>query len=82
VKAKVKKVLIGVIGGIVLLAGVAMIPLPGPAILVITAGLAILATEFQWAHHLNTRIKDKIKAMREKHQKKVKTAQGVLPKPL
>jgi uncharacterized protein (TIGR02611 family) len=82
VKAKVRKVLIGVTGGVVLLVGVVMILLPGPAILVIPAGLAILATEFQWAHHLNTRIKDKIKAMREKRQKKVKTAQSVLPKAL
>jgi tellurite resistance protein TerC len=33
----------------VVLIGVAMIVLPGPAIVVIPAGLAILATEFAWA---------------------------------
>ena len=47
---KVKKIAIGIIGGSVLLAGVAMIVLPGPAFIVIPAGLAILATEFEWAH--------------------------------
>ncbi len=44
-----KKFLVGAFGGIVLLAGMAMIVLPGPAFIVIPAGLAILATEFEWA---------------------------------
>jgi tellurite resistance protein TerC len=46
---RVKKVIVAVIGGTVLLIGVALIVLPGPAFLVIPAGLAILATEFVWA---------------------------------
>jgi tellurite resistance protein TerC len=37
--------MIGIMGGTVLLIGVVMIVLPGPAILVIPAGLGILATE-------------------------------------
>jgi cation-transporting ATPase F len=37
------------VGGSVLLAGIAMIVLPGPAFLVIPLGLMILATEFTWA---------------------------------
>jgi uncharacterized protein (TIGR02611 family) len=45
----VQKVIVGIIGGIVLLIGILMIFLPGPALLVIPAGLAILATEFTWA---------------------------------
>jgi tellurite resistance protein TerC len=36
-------------GGVLLLAGVAMLVLPGPGILVIIAGLAVLATEYAWA---------------------------------
>jgi hypothetical protein len=36
----------------VLVAGVAMIVLPGPAVLVIPLGFAILATEFPWARKL------------------------------
>lgn len=35
-----------------LLAGLAMIVLPGPGIVVIIAGLAILASEFSWAERL------------------------------
>lgn len=36
-------------GGTTLLVGVLMVVLPGPAILVIPAGLLLLATEFLWA---------------------------------
>jgi tellurite resistance protein TerC len=46
-----------VVGFTVLLAGFAMTVLPGPAIVVIPAGLAILATEFLWARRLLERIK-------------------------
>jgi Putative transmembrane protein (PGPGW) len=44
-----KRVVIAIIGGTVLVAGIAMLVLPGPAVLVIPAGLAILAVEFAWA---------------------------------
>jgi tellurite resistance protein TerC len=46
-----------VVGFTVLIAGLAMTVLPGPAIVVIPAGLAILATEFLWARRLLERIK-------------------------
>jgi tellurite resistance protein TerC len=48
-----------VAGFTVLLIGVAMIVLPGPAIIVAPMGLAILATEFVWAARLLKTIKDK-----------------------
>jgi len=54
-----RRVVILLLGSSVLLVGVAMIILPGPAILVIPAGLAILATEFAWARDLLRRMKDK-----------------------
>ncbi len=56
-----KKVAVGIVGGLVVLIGVLMIPLPGPAFLVIPAGLAILATEFPWAQRLLDRCKEKLK---------------------
>jgi UPF0716 family protein affecting phage T7 exclusion len=40
-----------VIGGTVLLIGIALLVLPGPAFIVIPIGLAILATEYAWARH-------------------------------
>jgi uncharacterized protein (TIGR02611 family) len=44
-----KKFFVALIGGTVVLIGVAMLVLPGPGLLVIAGGLAILATEFFWA---------------------------------
>jgi hypothetical protein len=44
-----KRFIITVMGATVLAAGVLMIVLPGPALIVIPVGLAILAVEFAWA---------------------------------
>ena len=46
-----KRIVISIVGMTVILIGVVMIVAPGPAIIVIPAGLAILATEFAWARH-------------------------------
>jgi uncharacterized protein (TIGR02611 family) len=45
----VKKLFVSLIGGTVLLVGIALLVLPGPGLPVVAAGLAILATEFLWA---------------------------------
>ena len=45
----VRRVIISVVGVTVLLIGVALLVLPGPAFIVIPIGLAILATEYAWA---------------------------------
>jgi hypothetical protein len=52
-----KRIIVAVIGVTVLLAGVFMIVLPGPAVIVIPAGLAILASEFVWARRLMGKVK-------------------------
>jgi tellurite resistance protein TerC len=44
-----RRIAIAVVGGTVLVLGFAMIVLPGPAIVVIPMGLAILGLEFAWA---------------------------------
>ncbi len=54
-----RRIIVAVIGGTVVLIGLAMTVLPGPAIIVIPSGLAILATEFAWARHLLRRMKEK-----------------------
>ncbi len=58
---RAKKAVVLVTGGAVLLAGVAMIVLPGPAVVVIPLGLGILATEFLWARRLLTRMHDRMR---------------------
>jgi tellurite resistance protein TerC len=52
-----RKLVVAIIGGTVLLFGVALIVLPGPAFIVIPIGLAILATEFAWARSAMNRAK-------------------------
>ena len=45
----VRRVIVSVVGATVLLIGIALLVLPGPAFVVIPVGLAILATEYAWA---------------------------------
>jgi tellurite resistance protein TerC len=67
--AQAKRLVVIVIGFTVLLAGVAMIVLPGPAVVVIPVGLAILATEFLWARKLLESLKERIQRMRKMNRK-------------
>jgi hypothetical protein len=46
-----RRIAIAVVGFTVLAVGIAMIVLPGPAIVVIPVGLGILGLEFAWARH-------------------------------
>lgn len=62
----IKRAIVAVIGLTVLSIGVAMIVLPGPAVVVIPLGLGILATEFVWARSLLNRAKDSFKRQRKK----------------
>jgi len=54
-----KKLIVIITGFSVLLIGIAMIVLPGPAIIVVPLGLGILSTEFVWAAVLLKTIKGK-----------------------
>ena len=54
-----KRLIIVVAGFTILMIGIAMIVLPGPALIVAPMGLAILAAEFVWAAGLLRTIKDK-----------------------
>ena len=52
-----RRIVVLIVGGTVALIGVIMLFTPGPAILVIPAGLAILATEYGWARELLERFR-------------------------
>lgn len=47
-----KRIGIGTIGTLIVLIGIVAIPYPGPGWLIVFAGLAVLATEFDWAQRL------------------------------
>jgi tellurite resistance protein TerC len=55
---QVRRVVIFVVGMTVLLFGLALIVLPGPAFLVVPAGLAILGLEFRWARRWMRRARE------------------------
>lgn len=46
------KIVVGVLGTAMVIGGLIMVPFPGPGWLVVFGGLAVLATEFAWAHRL------------------------------
>lgn len=71
-----RRVLVSVVGGTVVLIGIALIVLPGPAVVVIPVGLSILALEFAWARRLLRRVKNKLQKMRRRRQDDAITEQG------
>lgn len=60
-----KKLLITIVGFAVVLVGIAMVVLPGPAFLVIPLGLGILAREFVWARNLLKKVRMKFRKTRQ-----------------
>jgi len=56
-----RKPAIAILGGLMVVAGVIMLVTPGPGLLTIAGGLAVLATEYDWAkrtlHHVRKRIR-------------------------
>jgi uncharacterized protein (TIGR02611 family) len=70
------QVIIFVVGMSVLLAGVVMIFTPGPAFVFIPLGLAILATEFHWAHRAQEQVKARL---RRKHTVIDRSADNATP---
>jgi len=55
-----RRIVIGVVGGTLVLIGAVMIVTPGPALVVIPVGLAILSIEFAWARHWLRKLRESI----------------------
>jgi len=58
---KIKKNQIIIFVAVILIIGILLLVLPGPAFIVIPVGLGILATEFEWAKNILEKVKQKIK---------------------
>src|SRR3954453_11485625 len=54
-----KTAVIAVLGGLLTVAGIALLALPGPGFVLVAAGLAVLATRFSWARKPLDYAKDK-----------------------
>ena len=57
-----RRIVVAVVGTTVLIAGIIMLVTPGPALVVIPLGLAILGAEFAWARAFLRRVRRHISA--------------------
>ena len=75
-----RRIVVGVVGATVLVIGVVMLVTPGPALVVIPVGLAILSIEFTWARawmkrlreSISNRNSDNLKRKAEAHRERVR----------
>ena len=57
-----------VVGMALLVAGAAMLVLPGPGIAVMLLGLVVLSAEFQWAQRVLTWVRERYSAIKDQAQ--------------
>ena len=65
---RLRKTIIGILGVSIVLFGIALIFLPGPSVIVIPLGLAVLATEFIWARRVLERGRVMVNKVRRRAQ--------------
>jgi drug/metabolite transporter (DMT)-like permease len=64
-----KRTVIFVVGVALLVVGLIMMVTPGPGIVFLVAGLAVLATEFAWAEHLLKKAREQAEKAGQASQK-------------
>ena len=77
-RSRVVRAAVALAGFVVVLAGLAMIPLPGPGLLIVAAGLAILALEFAWAERWLERTIEQVDAAGDKVKRASRAQQVIL----
>jgi uncharacterized protein (TIGR02611 family) len=65
-----KRIAVTIVGGILLLLGLIMMVTPGPGIVLIVAGLAVLATEYVWAQRALHFAREKAQQAKDKVRRK------------
>ena len=68
----VRKVLITIVGGLVMTVGALLLVTPGPGLLIIAGGLAILSSEYDWAKRLLHKVRSKIREQKERLDRRLK----------
>lgn len=64
-----RRIAVTLLGFLVLLLGIALLVLPGPGLLVVGLGFAILATEFVWAWRAKRFVQDRARSARRRTQR-------------
>jgi uncharacterized protein (TIGR02611 family) len=77
-RSRIVRAAVVLAGFVVVLAGLAMIPLPGPGLLVSALGLAVLALEFAWAERLLERTVDRMAKTSESVRRATRVQQVLL----
>lgn len=61
-------VAVTLVGGALVVAGIVLIPLPGPGSLLIIAGLVVLSLEYHWARRLRDEVRERIRRIRVRQE--------------
>lgn len=72
-----RRIAVTIVGFIVLLAGAIMLVTPGPGLLALAAGLAILATEYAWAKRMLDRVKEQARTTRDRVRRRAEGKRGL-----
>lgn len=75
------KVAVSTLGGVLVVVGVALIFLPGPAFLVILAGVALLAREYHWARQARDRLLERLDELRRRARRRRRVARHMVGGP-
>ncbi len=78
-----RRLVVALIGGTIVLLGIVMIVFPGPALVMIPLGLAVLGAEFTWAQRWLSRLReqannhlDKLRELSNNHLNKLRKARS------
>jgi uncharacterized protein (TIGR02611 family) len=77
-RGRLYRIVVAIVGVLVILLGLALVPLPGPGWLIIAVGVGILALESDRAERLLERILDRLESTTEKLSPAQKAAVTVL----
>ncbi|HVL82646.1 MAG TPA: PGPGW domain-containing protein [Actinomycetota bacterium] len=71
-----RRVGVTVVGGILVAVGVLLLALPGPGLLLIAAGLAVLATEYRWARRALRRTRELARSAKDRSGEAARRGSG------
>jgi len=62
---RVYRVVVGVVGLLIVVGGMALVPLPGPGWVIVFLGLGVWASEFEWAQNLLSFARERLRRWSE-----------------
>ncbi|CAN5287879.1 hypothetical protein BH23ACT9_BH23ACT9_31190 [soil metagenome] len=69
-----RRVVVTVIGSVIIIAGVIMMVTPGPGLVAVAAGLAVLAREYDWAKRALVQVRQRSRAASERARGRVRSS--------